>query len=265
MTDERDLTDRADTAYCDWWRVWATSVAGGSVREAGGLLLAATGAPQEWWNVAAVTRPLDDPPAAIREAIDHFRGLRQPFILRIRDGLDPDAERAAGAAGLRYTDTLPGMVLQPVPPVPPAPPALEIRRVTTPDGLAAYAEVAARAFEQDAATTRRLLPMRLLEHPRWRSYLGYVDGRPAACSSLLVTDGVAGIYFVGTLPEYRRRGYGEALTWHAVREGAAAGSTLAVLQASELGQPVYARMGFRVTVGYKTFVLPQILAGRGWP
>ena len=134
------------------------------------------------------------------------------------------------------------------------------------EDLARYAEVIAQTFEMDGPLARRLLPMRLMEHPRWRSYLGYdADGRAVACSALLVTGDIAGVHFVGTLPEHRRRGYGEAMTRHAVQEGAGAGCTLAVLQASEMGRPVYQRMGFQATVGYKTFVLPQILAGQGWP
>ena len=51
----------------------------------------------------------------------------------------------------------------------------------------------------------------------------------------------------------RRRGIGEAITWHAVHVGAERGALIACLQASEMGAPVYERMGFRVTAQYLTF------------
>jgi hypothetical protein len=54
----------------------------------------------------------------------------------------------------------------------------------------------------------------------------------------------------------RRRGYGEALTWAAVAGGQRAGCTIASLQASALGKPVYARMGFSDVLGYE-HLLPR--------
>jgi GNAT superfamily N-acetyltransferase len=104
---------------------------------------------------------------------------------------------------------------------------------------------------------RKLSPMSLIRHPRWRSYVGYADGQPVATSALLITGDVAGVYWVATAEAFRGRGYGEAMTWHVVREGAAAGCRVAALQASDMGRPVYERMGFRYVAGYRTFVPPK--------
>jgi len=43
------------------------------------------------------------------------------------------------------------------------------------------------------------------------------------------------------------------MTWRSVLRGREAGCSVAVLEASELGKPVYERMGFRVVAPYKTF------------
>ena len=56
-----------------------------------------------------------------------------------------------------------------------------------------------------------------------------------------------GIYAVATLPDRRGKGYGDALTRAAL---AAAPHLPAVLEASELGQPIYQRMGFQVVSEY---------------
>ena len=54
-----------------------------------------------------------------------------------------------------------------------------------------------------------------------------------------------GIYAVGTVERYRRRGYGRAVTWAVLAAGVAAWKCeLAVLQSSEAGVPVYESMGF---------------------
>ena len=62
---------------------------------------------------------------------------------------------------------------------------------------------------------------------------------------------VAGIYWVATIEEQRRRGYGEALTWAAVAGGRELGCGIASLQASKLGRRIYARMGFEHGLDYE--------------
>jgi len=76
-----------------------------------------------------------------------------------------------------------------------------------------------------------------------------------------MSHGVAGVYNVATLAAYRRRGLGEGMTAHAAQEGARAGCRMASLQSSEMGLPVYTRMGFRTVAGYRTFVRPEHVDG----
>src|SRR6266550_3810927 len=64
---------------------------------------------------------------------------------------------------------------------------------------------------------------------------------------------------VATPSEHRGRGYGAAITWHAVREGFATGAELAYLQASAIGESVYRRLGFREVVTYLLLTRPAEL------
>jgi ribosomal protein S18 acetylase RimI-like enzyme len=66
-----------------------------------------------------------------------------------------------------------------------------------------------------------------------------------ATVSLLTAGGAAGIYNVATIEAERGRGIGAAMTAAAIRHGAARGFTVATLQASTMGRPVYERLGFR--------------------
>ena len=66
--------------------------------------------------------------------------------------------------------------------------------------------------------------------------------------------GLAGIYAVATLPEARRRGVGTAMTLHAMAEGRRRGASMAVLQATDFGRPVYERIGFSVAFDYALYL-----------
>jgi ribosomal protein S18 acetylase RimI-like enzyme len=253
-----DLAAVADASYFDWARMWPKAIAGGEARDIGDVLVSRTGAPQQWWNIAFVTKPLADPERSLREASACFDEHRQPFIVRIRQGVDAASERAAEALGMRYTDSIPGLVVSPIPDGATAGLDLEIRTVADAQALEDCVRVNAEAFGMPLEDVRYLLPMTMIKHPRWHSYVGYVDGQPATTSALLITDGIAGVYFVATPEAFRKRGFGEAITSHAVREGAAAGCRVATLQASQMGRPVYERMGFRLVAQYKTFVRPEL-------
>ena len=63
-----------------------------------------------------------------------------------------------------------------------------------------------------------------------------------------------GVYMVATLPEERGKGYGVALTAAAIE---AAPHLPAVLQASDMGQPVYRRLGFQDISSYALWYKPR--------
>jgi ribosomal protein S18 acetylase RimI-like enzyme len=63
-------------------------------------------------------------------------------------------------------------------------------------------------------------------------------------SHLSNSSGAAGIYYVGTLRQYRRKGIGMAMTGHLVGEALKSGLDLVTLNASASGYPLYRKMGF---------------------
>jgi GNAT superfamily N-acetyltransferase len=85
----------------------------------------------------------------------------------------------------------------------------------------------------------------------WRHYLGRLDGKPVATTTIYLAAGVAGVYFVMTVPEARRRGIGAAITRAALQDARDTGHTgstgvrYGVLGSSPAGRSVYAGLGFR--------------------
>jgi GNAT superfamily N-acetyltransferase len=92
-----------------------------------------------------------------------------------------------------------------------------------------------------------------------RRFLLRIDGDAVASSALLPgphATGLAGIFCVGTLASMRGQGLGAVITQAAMNAARDAGAEVAVLQASEMGRPVYERLGFD-TVGSIAVHVPQ--------
>jgi ribosomal protein S18 acetylase RimI-like enzyme len=81
-----------------------------------------------------------------------------------------------------------------------------------------------------------------------RHFVGWLGDRPVAGATLFLDEigGTAGIYHVDVLAEARRQGFGKAVTAAALTVARELDYRLGVLSASELGTPVYLRLGFRV-------------------
>jgi ribosomal protein S18 acetylase RimI-like enzyme len=76
-------------------------------------------------------------------------------------------------------------------------------------------------------------------------FLAYFNGRPVATSLLFFHENAAGIYFISTLAEFRRKGIGLAVTRAAMTAARLAGAQYATLQSSPDGLHVYRQAGFQ--------------------
>ena len=82
------------------------------------------------------------------------------------------------------------------------------------------------------------------EDPLARAYVALVDGEPACGMGVRVEEGCVDVLFVATPPGLRGRGLASELMRRALRDARAEGAVTTVLEASALGEPVYARMGY---------------------
>ncbi|MGP4107957.1 GNAT family N-acetyltransferase [Virgibacillus sp. L01] len=85
------------------------------------------------------------------------------------------------------------------------------------------------------------------------SYIGYESGKPVCISSVYYTAGVAGIYNVGTLSEFSRRGYGKEITLYSLLEAKKNSYHYGILQSSKQGEKLYQRMGFKEQCRISTY------------
>ena len=140
----------------------------------------------------------------------------------------------------------PVMLHMPSPGPDATPEGLEVVEVTTPELLAEYERVLVDGFPLETLQPWVLgsaLHPSSLHVPGMRMFVGLVDGRGVCGASSIVAHGVNHVEWVATVAEARGRGYGEAITWAATLADPA---VPAMLIATDMGRPVYERMGYSV-------------------
>jgi len=202
----------------------------------------------------------DADPEAVAAAVEVARGRGDRFVLNLRAGRDDrflPLARTLGLVPMGEHPWMPGMALHPIPDVLPVPPAgHEIRRVTDDAGVEDHVQVASAGFGMPVRVVRSIVDVEIAKDPSTALYVGSTDG-VAVTSGLGVRTGRAiGIYNVATREAARRKGYAEAMTRRIAADGAALGCDVAVLQASEMGRPIYERLGYRTVVEYVGYVEP---------
>lgn len=235
------------------------------ITERDGVLFTASGtrSPAAPFNVAMrVGVERHDPQQLLDSARAFFAEIKRGFSIQVRSHLDRDLIEVCEKASLVcMSGRAPGMVLNQRLASKHLAAGVECRVVNAANALD-FVAVAAASYEPIGlapAVTQKIFsnPSRWLA-PQWHVRVIYERGQPVAGAMLLFSHGIAGVYWVGTIPSARGNGYADAImravSNHAFDQGARA----VVLQASKMGEPIYARMGYREITTYPWFlVMPQ--------
>jgi GNAT superfamily N-acetyltransferase len=226
---------------------------GGEERDETGIQWVIGGSPIDYHN--AVVRADLSPEQvdqAIAASIERLQAHGVPGTWHIGPSMRPaDLGARLLAQGYSYAGDEIGMAvdLDALPAEVDSPAAFAVERVRDQAALSVWTDTLGRGFgegEREAAWVGEMYRrIGLGDDVPWRHYLGRLADVPVATASLFLGAGVAGIYFVFTIAEARRQGIGGAITHAALRDAHALGYRTGVLGASELGRPVYARLGFQ--------------------
>jgi ribosomal protein S18 acetylase RimI-like enzyme len=187
----------------------------------------------------------------VRDAIGHFRTVDRPFSWWVGPADRPgDLGDALVDAGLERAETELAMSidLSRLPGELSTTGELRIVRVKSAVDLEVFARLSAANWSPpdqqvlrfyDHAASLLLAP----DCPQWL-YLGYLGRRAVATAEAAIGGGVVGLYNISTVPAYRRRGIGTAMTVRPLVDARHAGIRTGILQAAPEGVGVYQRVGF---------------------
>ena len=206
------------------------------------------------WNIVTRTHLAPTSARARIEAVtSHFEALDLPLTWHILPSTQPsNLEDYLEEYDFLLFDEEPHMVIEPTKHVLDLPhiPGFTIERVTDTAHLAQWHQATVGGFFPNTPSLGQLFLdaytlLGLDSRGPFLHYTGYMNGEPVAASTLLFTEEMAGIYDVCTTPSARGKGIGTAITLAPLLEAQARGYRYVCLQATNMGYPLYERMGFR--------------------
>ena len=211
------------------------------------------------WRAELTAEQID---ARVTATINWFAARQAPFLWYVWPSTQPESlVNRLDAAGLMRHDGGPAMTLDLMALSADAAPAgLRVSVVEDEEAYARWGDVLSAAMEFDAGTRMamsKLLPLLGYSAPQ-RQYLGVVDSEPVATATLLVAGKIALLIKIGTLTHMRGRVIGAAIISAALRDARQAGCEIAALTSSEMGYPIYQKLGF-----VERFRLPQYIWAPG--
>ena len=262
--DDAELVEAIETNAAELLMVMGAA-GGGVQRDSSGVRWTIGGSPLDYHNavVAADLSP-ETADVTIAESLQLMKDHGVPGTWHVGPTMRPtDLGSRLLAAGFTDGGFEPGMAVELTHLIPPAarvgqpssadpaitppPDDLQVTRVLDDDDLAVWEATLGRGFGEGVKDARWVAEIYRREGYRdpWRHYLGWRDGKPVATTTIFLAGGVAGVYFVMTVPEARRQGIGAAITHAALLEARDTGSEYAVLGSSAAGRSVYSALGFR--------------------
>jgi ribosomal protein S18 acetylase RimI-like enzyme len=223
----------------------ASAVPGGWARRNGAGVAAVTRVAAPTLNGVWVQK-VDADAKDISDLLEQVAATGLPHCLQFRPGSATHLVSLAASRGMVHLEDIPLMVSEDSGQLNAAQAVggLIIRELV-PDEAPLHARVAAAGFEVPPEMFLQLMTPAVLATPGVHCYLGEAGGQPVTTGLGVKLGSYVAIFNIATPPEYRRRGYGAAVTARAVADGLAAGAQWSWLQSSAEGYKVYERLGFR--------------------
>lgn len=242
-------------------RCYALIGNGSETRDYPGLTIASSGLDVPVFNSAMLTSDSSNLDALITTADLHYRARKLGWTFWVCDDMvcanlrDRGMRTVFRSQGMSRIASPPGMYAEDIVARlrPPAP--LTFARVATEQTRLEFAHIASIVFSLPFSTSKRIYGATGLWDSPSYGWVGYLAGKPVAIVTVVIASDAIGVYSLGTLPQYQRRGFGETLLRHAIEDARRrTGLQRSVLQSTQQGINLYLRLGYRVVTNFSIYV-----------
>jgi hypothetical protein len=235
-------------SFEELWRA-TTRRSGGTIFETGGMSPWAGMSESPMVNSAVRADPRAAADDVLGRAKDFFTERGRMWALAVFSSIDDDLEAVARDRGFVEIVDMPQMVILDRVEEPAPPAGVELRRVDDPQSIREFGVVNGEAYTvygipNDVMESNFSEPERWLR-PDNSAFVAEVDGAVAAAALVHVSHDAGCVAFVATHSGHRGRGLGELVSRAATNAGFGLGAGFVHLQASPMGEPIYARIGYK--------------------
>lgn len=255
--DDETLARLAHLNYLTFGREAALWSDRGAVEEGGGVALFRSGTDFPFvFNGAARTDPAVAPAEVLARA-DAFFGPGQGYTLVTHPEDDQDLHAHVESLGLFAFGNSPEMVCRQRLADVERTDGIVLRRATDETGIADILTVGSSAYTSLGLPATAMAEAidrydRVLE-PHIAVVVAYADEQPVAAAQAMLSHGIGGVYWVGTLEAARGKGLGEAVCRWVTNWAFDQGAAAQTLQASTMGESIYLRMGYETIYRYTSW------------
>jgi|GEM_PF-2104665 len=127
------------------------------------------------------------------------------------------------------------------------PEGMTIKEVLNLEDLKIWTDVLVKSFEFPiiVESYKKYFINAGLENLNFHYYLGLFNDKPVSSSVLFKGDRAAGIFYIGTIPKARGKGLAKTMVYYILNKARNEGYDISILQASEMGYPLYKKVGFK--------------------
>lgn len=157
-----------------------------------------------------------------------------------------DVARLLESLGLRWIAEHEGMIASSIRPARRNLVSVETRPVADSQSRSDFVRVCSQVFLLPDLTAQEIYGSPEYWDGHMRGWVGYDHDQPVSIAVTAVAGDSIGLYSVATLPGYRRRGFGESITRHALQQATdSSGLERSILQSTPAGRSLYRRMGYQ--------------------
>ncbi|MCX6001178.1 MAG: GNAT family N-acetyltransferase [Chloroflexi bacterium] len=187
-----------------------------------------------------------------------FSGRKQAFSLILRGHADKPIIEYCNNKNEFLVAEQPGMVLDSPVKVASVPVGARLYWVKNAKEIRDFGQIVSEAYldlayPEECSKGYFAHPKRVM-NPYTIMAVVHLDGEPVSTAMAMLSHGIAGIYWVGTLKKVRERGLAEYVVGEVCNKAFNMGARKVILQASKFGEPIYLKMGFREFTRYPWFI-----------
>lgn len=229
----------------------------GKFRLWNGVALTASTLPGPGFNFASCLTDVPSLDAILPVAAEFYADIAPSWGILVEGGAGHPIEAELLARGWVVAEDEPAYVMPDIKAGRDEQGELVIRPVATEADRLAFERVTGAAFEAPPDFAEQFAPSReYYSDPGIGLFVGSVNGEDVTTSMYYIVGSTAGMTGIATLHAHRGKGYGAAMTRHALAAAAALGCPNAALRSGPKSIPLYERLGFQYVCQHRTYVPP---------